>query len=300
MYRTILIIVLSLSLPNVQAQGCSDAGACSVGLDPFSEAGTEGFSKVQVSVEQTFGLGEKWVFIGQTTAGIKYQLFSKTAVEMRVPFIFTIGNLGSSAGVGDMMLSVTQTVFAGLKQGITIVAGTRLKSNNADFKFDRKPLPMAYQTSLGSNDIIAGIFYYYNLWDFYLAWQHPFNRNNNQYLHPVGETNDHKLYYESAYLKRGDDMFVRVQRLFRLQNQNSIKVTMLAIYRLQEDQIIKDDENIHLDGSKGITINLGITCNQKLKSGKSLEYALSFPVIDRKYRADGLTRNLVLRIKVGL
>jgi len=292
--------LLMLVLPVVNGQGCSDAGACSVGSMSFLEPEESGASKLNVSFEQTIGLGEKFVLIGQSTASIQYQPFKSLQLQLRTPFIFTVGNLGSTAGVGDMIFSVTQTLFAGQKQGLSFLVGTRLKSNNADFEADGNPLPMAYQTSLGSYDILSGIFYYWKKWDLYLAYQHPFNRNNNLYLHPSGETNTQKLYYESAQLKRGDDLYVRFRHHFLLNNKNMVKATVLGIYRLQEDQIIKNYENIYLEGSKGLTLNLGITYTMKLKNMKTVEYALSFPVIDRKYRADGLTRNLVLSVKVEL
>ncbi len=292
------LLLFALSVAN--GQGCSDAGACSVGSMAFLEPEESGASKLMVSFEQTFGLGEKFVLSGQSTASIQYQLFQGTRLQLRAPFIFTVGNLGSTAGVGDMIFSVTQTLFAGQKQGVSFLVGTRLKSNNADFEADGNPLPMAYQTSLGSYDILSGIFYYWKKWDLYLAYQHPFNRNNNHYLHPSGETNTQKLYYESAQLKRGDDLYLRLRHHFLLNNKNTIKATMLGIYRLQQDQIMKNNENVYLAGSKGLTLNLGITYIVKLKNRKSVEYALSFPVIDRKYRSDGLTRNLVLSVKVGL
>ncbi len=300
MKKVLLTGFLFLVIGIAAGQGCSDAGACSAGSMDFLQTGQTTSSKLNVSYEQTFGLGEKFVLIGQSTVSVRYQLFRNTQLQLRAPFIFTIGNLGSTIGVGDMIFSVTQAVFSGQKQGMSLLLGTRLKSNNSDFEFNGKPLPMAYQTSLGTYDILSGIFYYWKKWDFYVAYQHPFNRNKNQYLHPEEETDNNKLYYESAYLKRGDDLYIRLQRNFVVKAKNSIKVTLLGIYRMQQDQIIKNGEDIFLAGSSGMTINLGVAYIQNLKTGKSLEYSLSFPVIDRKYRADGLTRNLVLGVSFEL
>ncbi len=300
MKKALLAGLLFMVVDIVAGQGCSDAGACSAGSMDFLQNEQTSPTKLNVSFEQTFGLGEKFVLIGQSTATIRYQLFRNTQLQLRAPFVFTIGNLGSTTGVGDMIFSVTQAIFSGQKQGMSFLLGTRLKSNNSDFEINGNPLPMAYQTSLGTYDILTGIFYYWKKWDFYVAYQHPFNRNNNQYLHPAEETDNNKLYYESAQLKRGDDMYLRLQRTFVVKVKNSIKATLLGIYRMQQDQIIKNDENIYLTGSNGITINLGVTYIQKLKTGKSFEYSLSFPVIDRKYRADGLTRNLVAGVKLEL
>ena len=295
-----LAVLLVMIVGFATGQGCSDAGACSAGSMDFLQTEQTSSSKLNVSFEQTFGLGEKFVLIGQSTATIRYQLFRNTQLQLRAPFIFTIGNLGSTTGVGDMIFSVTQAVFSGQKQGMSLLLGTRLKSNNSDFKYNGKPLPMAYQSSLGTYDILSGIFYYWKKWDFYVAYQHPFNRNKNQYLHPAEETDNNKLYYESAQLKRGDDLYIRFQRSFVIKAKNSIKATLLGIYRMQQDRIIKNGEDIFLTGSNGITINIGVTYIQNFKTGKSLEYSLSFPIIDRKYRADGLTRNLVLGVRFEL
>ncbi len=300
MKKVLLTGFLFLVVGIVAGQGCSDAGACSAGSMDFLQTDQTKTAKIKVSFEQTFGLGEKFVLIGQSTASVRYQLFRNTQLQLRAPFIFAIGNLGSTTGVGDMIFSVTQAIFLGQKQGMSFLLGTRLKSNNSDFEFNGNPLPMAYQTSLGTYDILSGIFYFWKKWDFYVAYQHPFNRNNNQYLHPEEETDNNKLYYESAQLKRGDDFYLRLQRTFVVKAQNSIKATLLGIYRMQQDQIIKNGENIFLAGSKGITLNVGLTYIQNLKTGKSLEYSLSFPIIDRKYRADGLTRNLVLGVRFEL
>lgn len=299
MKKLLLSTILLLSIFKINAQGCSDAGGCSAGSMSFLESPQK--NKINFAIEQTFGLGEKFTLIGQTTAIIQYRLFRTTHLELRSPYIFTVGNLGHTAGVGDMIFSVTQNLFTKQTQGSSLLMGVRLKSNNANFTYHDTPLPMAYQTSLGSNDFLAGIFYYWQKWDFYIAIQHAFNRNKNQYIHSENESDEKKLYYESAGLKRGDDLYFRVQHTFSLkQNKNQIKATLLNIYRLQEDQIIKNDENIYLNGSRGLTINVGVTFVKILENNKTLEWSIAFPVIDRKYRADGLTRNMVFSTKISL
>lgn len=161
MKRILLVGMLFFAIWVVKGQGCSDAGACSVGTMDFLKSVETDRVKMETFIEQTFGLGEKFVIIGQTTAAIKYQLFKKTQLQLRAPFIFTVGNLGVTSGVGDMIFSVTQALFSGDYRGVSFLVGTRIKSNNSDFEFDGNPLPMAYQTSLGSYDILSGIFYYW-------------------------------------------------------------------------------------------------------------------------------------------
>jgi hypothetical protein len=157
---------------------------------------------------------------------------------------------------------------------------------------------MAYQTSLGTYDIILGAQYLYRSWDFYVAYQHPFGSNQNQYVNPPGETDDSKLYFESANLKRGDDLALRVQKTFLVKNNQSLQPGVLSIYRIQESEITKFDRNVVLDGSSGLTLNLYLTYAKKLKGDAMVYLTGAFPVIDRDYRADGLTRNFVITFRI--
>ena len=71
---------------------------------------------------------------------------------------------------------------------------------------------------------------------------------------------------------------------------------LLNIYRIQKSQILVDDEKLILDGSSGLTLNLGVTYSKQIKNNREMNLILAFPVIDRDYRADGLTRNIVIGI----
>lgn len=297
-YVLVLCLFIFSLASTASAQGCSDAGACSISsLNVYDEAPTLNKTKVHFVMEQSFGLGEKFVFISQTTAGLQYLLFKSTLIELRIPFIFTYGNLGQTSGVGDLLLSVNQRLFRKNNRQLHLLVAGRLKSNAADFSYGGSPLPMVYQTSLGTYDAIAGLLYTVSYWDFYTAYQHSFGRNKNDYLVRDTTLPANKKYFESAQLKRGDDVYFRLRRTLLLKNENSITLTLLAIYRIQKDEIIKNDKTVLLDGSQGLTLNLGFTWSKKLKKGQTMDLMLSFPVIDRDYRADGLTRNLVVGLR---
>jgi len=292
---TYFIGLLAISM--AFGQGCSDAGACSISSLNFSGDPISKKSKVYFSIEQSFGLGEKFILISQTTAGIQYRIFKSTLLELRIPFIFTYGNIGQASGVGDLILSLNQRLFTKDKQQLRLFVAGRLKSNNADFSFAGEPLPMAYQTSLGTYDAIFGLLYVIPKWDFYAAYQHSFGRNKNGYLVTDTTLPDSKKYFESAQLKRGDDFYLRVRRELMFKNENALILTVMTIYRLQKDEIIKNDKPVLLDGSQGLTLNLGFTWTKKMKSGQTMDLLLTFPVIERAYRADGLTRNVVIGIR---
>ena len=296
MKTLILLGCILLSSLFVNSQGCSDAGACSIETFEFEDAHVTD-QKIKLNFDQTVGLGEKFIFISQSTLGIQYRLMATgTRFELRVPFIFTIGNLGHTSGVGDLILSASQDIFKDKQFQLTAMIGGRLKTNNSDFSFDDLPLPMAYQTSLGTNDVILGTQYSRSLWSLYFAYQHPFGINNNDYLVPKDETDPNKQYYESAQLDRGDDLYLRGQYYLALKKKNGLLFNLLGIYRIQESEILKNDQRIQLDGSSGLTVNVGITYKKQLKKQRELSLLLAFPVIDKDYRADGLTRNIVLGV----
>ncbi len=75
---------------------------------------------------------------------------------------------------------------------------------------------------------------------------------------------------------------------------------MLTIYRIQKSEIIKNYENIILDASNGLTVNPGIIYSKQLKNNRELSFLFAFPIIDRAYRADGLTRNIVFGLRITL
>jgi len=298
MLRLLLSLFFLLTINVLFCQGCSDAGACSIESINFDESSNQKKSDISLNLEQTTGLGEKFVFISQTTAGIQYKATKSTFVELRVPFIFTSGNLGHTSGVGDLILSVNQQVLNTNSKKLNLILASRIKSNDANKYFDDKPLPMAYQTSLGTYDLILGSLFSIPKWDFYAAWQHSFGRNKNEYLVTDLTIPDNHQYYESNQLKRGDDIYLRGRRFFDLKNTNRILVNTLFIYRIQRDEIVKNDENILLEGSNGLTINLAFTYSKTLKNHRKIDLSLAFPIVDKDYRADGLTRNVVLGLRL--
>jgi hypothetical protein len=296
----IAVVMITALINTLHAQGCSDAGACSIGsMDDYEEGSViHEPARVKLSAEQSIGLGEKFTFISQTSVMVEYRFLKSTSLLLRAPFIFTSGNLGNSSGVGDLTLSLIQQVYKKDESQFGLLVAGKIRSNNADLSFAGNPLPMAYQTSLGTYDIIFGAQYLYKTWDFYVAYQHPFGRNQNGYLNPPGETDESKLYFESAQLKRGDDLALRVQKTFLIKKQQSLQPGIMSIYRLQKSEIVRFDRNVVLENSSGLTLNLYLTWAKRLKGDAMIYLTGAFPVIDRDYRADGLTRNFVLTFRI--
>ncbi len=73
-YFILIFFIGLLSVPPFYGQGYSDAGACSISSLNFSGDSVLKDSRVHFSVEQSFGLGEKFILISQTTASIAYRI----------------------------------------------------------------------------------------------------------------------------------------------------------------------------------------------------------------------------------
>ncbi|MCB2219191.1 MAG: hypothetical protein KQI35_02265 [Bacteroidetes bacterium] len=290
----LFLFLLALNLPNTFSQGCSDAGACSAGSLGLKDDDLDR-TKLMLGYSQSIGLADKESIVLGSELRVNHEIFPTSNLEIRVPYLVTIGNLGATSGVGDLLITFSQQVINGEKSIFTLVAGGRLKTNDTNKKLDGEALPMVYQSSLGTYDIIAGMAWQSQRWSVSIAYQHPFGSNLNEYLHPFDvELPDNKLYYESAFLKRGDDLMLRIQRTIEFNEASKIHFGFLPIYRIQEDQIKRDGVYEKLPGSSGITYNVFFNWMKELKPGKLLNLSVGIPLHARDYRADGLTRTVIV------
>lgn len=270
------------------SQGCSDAGMCTV--NGLSSGINDETKKSTVKVSTIFGLGEQNVFHSDIEFSAEYELFKNQMLQLKIPFRNTTGNLGSVSGLGDLIVSINQRLKTWETGWISIVGGIKLPADKANKTLDGNPLPMAYQTSLGTYDAIIGIGGYYNNWHFSAGYQHSFGHNLNEFLH--SETNPEKFnnYQESYHLKRADDIMLRVERQFTIK-KSKLLIGALPIYHLGNDKI---KDNIEVENSDGLTFNLNTKLLLNLKNNWYANFLLAAPIIDKENRPDGLTRSFVI------
>jgi len=283
------------------SQGCSDAGFCSAG-SLKSPSGTDSVLTSTASVKAVYGLGEQGVVNVQLIPEVDIRINTKSSIQASVPFVFASGDLGSTNGVGDVILSYSISLPEKNNFKYSFTAGTRLPTGttNHDYK-SMFSLPMPYQTGLGTVDLIVGASARYKKWNAAVGYQKViYHNNNNDYLHYsiIVDNESQNDYFESRNLKRGDDVLIRAGRLFAFR-----KITftpgVLAIYRVNKDKITNiSGKEIALDGSDGLTLN--ITGTLLVPAGNSFSFLAEAgaPVIVRDTRADGLTRSMVMSLAV--
>ena len=309
-YRnTVFIAILFFfGISTAFPQGCSDAGFCSMGAmkpdQPFNK-------KIEFklrSMELSFYAGKTTLspVVYVATADMNFSLNSKNSIQVKLPFQATTGNFGGAYSMGDISLCYTRNIISKEKYDINFSLGAKLPSNNSNLMEYREgkelPLPMYYQTSLGTYDAIAGVSFISRDWLFATGIQHPFNQNENQFKWsdwdpPVYPSPDYVHKYDLATnLKRGTDIMFRVERNFRFSRVNC-SVGLLPIYRVTKDQIEDETGKLtKLDGTTGMALSAIVTAGYSFNVRAGIKVLYGHKLMEREVNPDGLTRHSVTSV----
>ena len=290
-----LYLLFSITVNFTYAQGCNDAGLCTMGdLDGQRSGNGDQYNTL---LAYTFGLGEKQALVNTIQFEQRLNFADdRLQVFLKVPFHYIYGDLGQAYGPGDLSAGINYTFFNKDQTGASFMAAARLPVNDANKTIDGKGAPMVYQTSLGTYDIAAGTSLFYGKWQFGLGYQKPFGSNGNYFYHADWAYDRDALeYIEMSDLARGDDAMLRINRFFYTE-KSRFNAGLLTLYRVQKDKVTQYGQRVELDQSDGLTINLNLGYHRVLKNHDAITLSAAAPLITRKVRADGLTRTFVLML----
>lgn len=304
LFALIVLIWASTSF-DLFSQGCSDAGLCSINLSDDKPNSEE--TKFTLGLNNTIGIGDESVLINSTGIefGANYSNFGFTA---KIPFTFTTGTLGQTNGLGDLTLLLSSKIYTLDSFALSIIGGVKLATNNANLlNEDELSMPMVYQTSGGTNDIILLIAANIDEWVISTGMQIPTNRNENTFedrsalIDPLPNTNKYyqewQNYQSSRNFKRGSDVMLKIEKYFEVKDDLKLMAGVLPVYRLTESIYEnRDGEDIKIAGTDGLTLNLIAGLSYKVTEKHTLGLNIGFPVVTREVKADGLTRALVANI----
>jgi hypothetical protein len=199
-------------------------------------------------------------------------------------------------------LIITSNKHIYLKElsALSLTLGAKIPLNNSNLKNEGNALPMHYQTSLGTYDLIVGLNYIYMDLGVSLAWQQPIvNSNENEFIAPTDPNLDEEKYLSTnAYDRKGDLISRITYNVDLIENKLILRPGVLAIYHLANDTYTDQSDNeMEITGSKGVTLNLNLFLSYNFTENKYLELAIGRPMITRDARPDGLTRKLVLGLE---
>lgn len=103
MKRIILFISGAFSILYLDAQGCSDAGFCTIGnLKPTAQNIAV---KQKLSIGITNGVGDENVFVSTPSVQYDNQLSKQWAIQAKFTANYASGNLANVFGLGDLFVS---------------------------------------------------------------------------------------------------------------------------------------------------------------------------------------------------
>jgi hypothetical protein len=300
--KTFLFFLLVIIGFEASSQGCSDAGFCTMGAMKPDQPYNKKIDFKLRSMELSFYRGTTPVTakIFVATADLNFGINARNSVQVKIPYLSAEGRLGSTGGISDISLCYTRNIYSTEKFEVNLSLGGKIPTNNSDLEEDGKPLPMYYQTSLGTYDLIAGISLINRNWLIATGIQYPLNKNENKFTWnawvPVGDPE--RPYIEKhapAYdLKRGTDVMLRIERNFRLSRLN-FTLGLLPIYRITNDEVFspKDNARVKPSGAKGLALSAISTLGYSFNVRSGVKFLFGHKLVQRDVNPDGLTREMV-------
>lgn len=305
--RLLIISLLCALTSKAFSQGCSDAGFCTMGAmkpdQPFNKKLQLRLRSMELSFYRGTTTATPIVYVA--TADVSFSLNSRNSFQIKLPYqTVQSGNFDVTGGLGDISLCLTRNIFTSERFDVNLSFGAKIPSNDANLRgsgrWQGKPLPMYYQTSLGTYDAISGISLLTKHWLLATGIQIPLNRNNNQFLWNQWEDYPDQSYLEkygqAKELKRGIDVMLRVERNFRF-SQFNFSAGLLPIYRITNDEITGPNGNrVKPIGAKGLALSGIVTAGYNLNVRNAVRLLVGHKIVQRERNPDGLTRELVTTI----
>lgn len=297
------VFILFISA-DIYAQGCSDAGLCTAG----------GMKHTQNENEKTFtanfqyGKGEQNVNISSIQLEYRQLIKNKWAFQIKLPFVFTSGNLGNTSALGDLSLVGSYKPQSDKSWQSEFNVGFKLPTGRTDLlknQLTGLTAPMPYQSGLGTFDVLLGASIAHKKgWFFATGVQLPLIQNNNNVFDTsIGSfTQEQRAYFSSTKLIRRPDIVARLEKTFSYKEKLRFQLGFIPIYHLGNDSYTEfsgNREKITLTGSEGLTLNMSSGVTYKLKDNLQVSIRYSQPFIVRKVRPDGLTRHYVFGFELS-
>lgn len=295
----VLMVVATLLGRQSLAQGCSDAGFCTVGAIKAGQAKADTAMQHRISLLSAIGQGDDGVLVLTNALQYEWQWKPAWLLQARLISNYATGNLGSTAGLGDAIVALSHQRALRGKWSVAYSLGLKLPLQQANASEGGRPLPMQYQPSLGTLDVIAGIALQNNRFHLAAGWQQPLTQRNKNGFLPVYWGNNEAAgnYPPSNQLRRRADVLLRGSYALLNSGRLHWQAGLLGIYHLGQDRYTDPFATQPLksiEGSDGLTLNL--TSHWQYKLGQRLAVGLTaaVPLQVRTVRPDGLTRSWVL------
>jgi hypothetical protein len=282
--KKIILVFTFLISGYIYSQGCSDAGFCT--LDNMKSNAIDSLSyKNNFKIGTNIGAGENDISVFGSYLEYNNAITSKFAMSLKVVYQSQSLDGVTSSALSDAYINGSFKVNETTKA----IVGFKIPFTDGNLKKDGIALPMDFQPSLGTFDLIIGATKKVNNFNFVLALQQPLSQNKNEYIGPYYSTNNFK--------RKGDALF-RATYNYKISDKFTVSPSLLPIYHLGEDKYtdaLGNEQSI--DGSDGLTLNGNVFLNYNINAKNALELSFGTPFVIRDARPDGLTRAFVANLE---
>ena len=292
----------------VRGQGCSDAGFCTMGaMRPNQSFSSKGVVKLRsIELLQYVGVTKFHDVILTSLADINIGIGKRGSAQLKLPYTFVSGPLANTNGLADISYSYTHVLL--LKNNFQLLGtlGGKIATNDSDKEnVDGRPLPMYYQTSLGTYDIVAGLSFITRKWLLAAGYQQALNENGSQFRWAKWTSSDQfpiaHEYPVSWNLQRGKDVMFRVERNFRSTKWNAY-LGLLTIYRITKDEVSNGTatNRVKVDGTTGAAITALTGVGYRFSTSVALKGMFGLKLLSRDINPDGLSREFVSSLSIEI
>ena len=287
MKKLFLFIAVSLFSKAIIAQGCSDAGFCTIGTFANTQKNAD-----ELKVGSAFGVGEQSINI--VTPYVQYNKnFANFQLQVKANFNSASKNNYNVTQLGDVfVLGISSFKKKGSGQ-LYLNYGFKFPLGNEDYN-NGVALPLAYQSTLGTIDFITGLSLQVKQWNFSTALQVPLTKNNKNSFITPSSPSDLSNFVSTRMFNRKADLLIKAVKDFNVSQKINVNTGVLVIYHLGNDHFTDNAGKVNtINGSSGLTININTALNWKISDKVNFNINLGAPIAVRNVRPDGLTRSFV-------
>ncbi|NME68957.1 hypothetical protein [Flammeovirga aprica] len=306
MYFFAIVFALFLVHQNiVYAQGCSDAGICTTGaLNPENDGENLSYFENQFTVD--YLLYYQIYQDNHTDRGIgvaiNYHLNRRNSFQIKTAYAFKESPLTTTSGIGDITLAYSYALLQTEKWQVATVIGGKIPTSDADASLNGLPLPMYFNTSLGTYDALIGIAVSSKAWHLSFGYQHPLTTASKHEYDPDywSEQPNYKWmqnwYPATRHLDRKADVSGRLKYTLRT-SKWALSPSVLAIYKLENAFVESlNNGNYVFEKSDGLAVNLLLEGSYNFSPYFSVGAIAAYASLQRPFNPDGLARDYVFNL----
>lgn len=281
---------------DVCGQGCSDAGFCTLNSFKPQADGAQFNNMVKVGVNA--GAADHSIVIVGSYLEFNRKIGNKLSGNIKLTQLSQSGNGIHATGFSDVFVDFSYR----MTEKFTITAGTKVPLMDGSRSMNGLALPMDYQSSLGTLDLILGAGYRFDKLQLVLAVQRPLVQNNNAFFATDYVLNSPLRDFQSTnQFQRKSDVLIRISYPMFVSKKITVTPSLLPIYHLGVDKYTDESgERQEITGSDGLTLNANLYLDWMIGKSSVLQFSVGTPFIVRDSRPDGLTRSVIANCEYAI